>query len=60
MLFFFLFIIGLCFLNSAVFSQTFKLIAKLLIPIGIPPKEAKAETETYPVITKAKIRKCSI
>ena len=36
------------------------LIAKLVIPIGILTKEAKAEMETHPVIAEPKIRKCSI
>ena len=34
--------------------------AELVIPIGIPTKEAKAEMETHPVIVEAKIRNCSI
>ena len=35
-------------------------IAKLVIPIGIPTKEVKAEMEMHPAIEEAKIRKCSI
>ena len=35
-------------------------IAKLVIPIGIPSKEAKAKIEIHPVIVEAKIRKFSI
>ena len=50
----------LCFLIPAVIAQIFNLIAELVIPIGIPTKEAKAEMETHPVIVEAKIRKCSI
>ena len=34
--------------------------ADLVIPIEIPSKETKAETEIHPVIPEAKIRKCSI
>ena len=58
MLFFFLFlIINLYFLIPAVVTQIFNPIAELIIPIGIPIKEAKAEMETHPVIVEAKIRK---
>ena len=35
-------------------------ISKLVIPIEIPSKEAKAEIEIHPVIAEGKIRKCSI
>ena len=34
--------------------------AELVIPIGIPIKEAKEEMETHPVVIETKIRKCSI
>ena len=52
--FFFIFlIIDLYFLVPAV-------IAEIVISIGIPSKEAKAEIEIHRVITEAKIRKCSI
>ena len=49
---FFLFfvIIDLYFLILAVIAQIFNPISELVIPIGIPMKEAKAETETDPVI----------
>ena len=47
-------------LIPAVIAQIFNPIAELLISIGIPIKEAKAEIETHPVILEAKIRKCSI
>ena len=30
------------------------------MPIGIPTREAKVETETHQVIVEAKIRKCSL
>ena len=52
--FFFIFlIIDLYFLVPAV-------IADIVISIGIPSKETKAEIEIHPVIAEAKIRKCSI
>ena len=52
--FFFIFlIIDLYFLVPAV-------IAEIVISIGIPSKEAKAEIEIHRVIAEAKIRKCSI
>ena len=44
--------------SCSVIAQIF--IAELIIPIGIPIKEAKAETEIHPVIVEAKIRKCPI
>ena len=55
---FFFLIIHLYFLIPAVIAQIFNLIAELVIPIGIPIKEAKAENEIHPVIVEAKIRKC--
>ena len=55
---FFLLIIHLYFLIPADIAQIFNLIAELVIPIGIPIKEAKAENEIHPVIVEAKIRKC--
>ena len=58
-LFFFL-IIDLYFLISAVIALIFNSIAELVIPIGIPIKEAKTEIEIHPVIVEAKIRECSI
>ena len=33
---------------------------ELVIPIGIPSKEAKGEVEICPVNVEAKMRKCSI
>ena len=52
--FFFIFlIIDLYFLVPAV-------IAEIVISIGIPSKETKAEIEIHPVIAEAKIKKCSI
>ena len=56
--FFFFFLIT-DFLISAVIAQIFNPIAELVISIGIPIKEVKAEIEINPVIVEAKIRKCS-
>ena len=56
----FFLIIELCFLISEVIAHIFNPIAELVIPIGIPIKEVKAEIEIHPVILEAKIRKCSI
>ena len=47
---FYLLTIDLYFLIPAVIAQVFNPIAELVIPIGIPTKEAKVETETHPVI----------
>ena len=57
--FFFFSIIDLYFLILAAITQTFNLIAELVIPIGTPSKEAKTESQIHPVI-EAKIRKCLI
>ena len=54
------FLIDLYFFIPAVIAQIFNSIAELLIPIGIPSKEAKAEIQMHPVIVKAKIKKFSI
>ena len=59
--FFFLFlIIDLYFLVPALIAQIFNPIAELVIPIGTPNKEEKAEIAIHPEIVEAKIRKCSI
>ena len=58
--FFFFLIIDLYYLIPAVIAQIFNPIAELVIPIGMPIKEAKAEMETHPVTVEAKIRKHSI
>ena len=58
--FFFFWFIDLYILITSVIEQVFNPIAELLIPIGIPTKEAKAELETDTVIVGPKIRKCSI
>ena len=48
--FFIFLIIDLYFLIPAVITQIFNPVAELVIPIGIPTKEAKVEMETHPVI----------
>ena len=37
-------------------AQNFNQIAELIVPVGIPTKEAKAEMETDPVIAEIQIR----
>ena len=49
-IFFFFLIIESFFLIPAVITQIFNPIEELVIPIGIPTKEAKTEIETHPVI----------
>ena len=57
--FLFLFlIIYLYFLIPAVIAQIFNSVAEIVTPM--PSKEAKAEIEVHPIMTEAKIRKCSI
>ena len=56
----FFLIIDLNLLIPAAIAQIFNPIAELLIRIGIPNKEAKAEIKIHPIIVEAKIRKCSI
>ena len=51
--FFFFLIIDLYFLITATVAQIFNRIAELLIPAGIPSKEAKAEIKIHPVIAEA-------
>ena len=58
--FIFSLIIDLYFLIPAAIAQNFNPIAKLVVPVGIPSKEAKAEIEIHPAIVQAKIRKFSI
>ena len=53
-------IIDLHFLIPTVITQIFNPIEKLVIPIGIPTKEAKAKMEIQSVIAEYKIRKYSI
>ena len=59
-LFFFFLIIDLYFLIPAVIAQIVNPVAELVIPIGIPNKEPKAEFEINPVVVEAQIRKCSV
>ena len=58
--FFFFLVTDLYFLIPVVVAQIFNPIAELVIPIGIPIKEEKAENEIDPVIVETKIKKCSI
>ena len=58
--FFFFLIIDLYFLIHAVIAQIFNPIAELVIPIGIPTKEAKSEMQTHLVIVEITISKCSV
>ena len=57
---FFFLIFDLYFLIPEAIAQIFNPIPELLIPKGIPSKEAKAEIELYPIIVEAKIKECSI
>ena len=50
--FFFLFIINLYFLISAVIAQIFIRTAKLVIPTGTQINKANAEIETYHLLLK--------
>ena len=58
--FFFFFIIDFDYLIPAVIAQILTQTAKLVIPIGIPTKEVKAEIETLPVIAEITISKWSL
>ena len=53
--FFFFLVINLHFLIPVVIPEFFIATEELLIPIGIPTKEAKPEMETHLVIAKGKI-----
>ena len=57
-LFLFFLIIDLYFLIPAVIAKNFNPTAELVIPIGIPTKEAKVKIETHPVTAEAKTSKC--
>ena len=59
MLVFLFLIIDLNFLIPAVIVHIFNPIIELVLPLGIPSKEAKTEIEIHAVTAKAKIRKCS-
>ena len=48
------------YLIPEIITQIFNSIAELIIPTGIPTKEAKAEMETYPVTAKINLSKYSI
>ena len=52
--------IDLYFLITAVIAQIFNPVAKLVISLGIPTKEANAEMETHPVIVEITISKLSL
>ena len=59
--FLFFFIMDLYILIPAVIAQIFNPIEELVIPLGIPSKEAKAEIEIHPVTAETKIIiKCSV
>ena len=58
--FLFFFIIDLSLYIPTAIAQIFNPIAELVIPIGIPNKEAKPEIGIDPVIVEAKIRNCSL
>ena len=57
---FFFLIIDLYFLIPAVIAQIFHKIAELVIPTGIPTKEANIEMETRPVTVVDTISKKSV
>ena len=52
--------IDLYFLIPGVIAKIFNPFPELVIPIGIPIKEAKAETEIHLIIAEAKIRQLLI
>ena len=59
--FFFLFLVtDSYFLIAVVTGHLYNLIAEPKIPIGMPTKEAKSETEIHPVIVEPRIRQCSV
>ena len=58
--FLFFLVIDLYFLTPAAMAEIFNPIAGLIIPIGIPIKEAKVEMKTHPVIVEVKISKVFI
>ena len=53
-------IIDWYFLIPAGVAEIFNPIAELVIPIGIPSKEAKAYIEIHPVTAEPKIRNCPV
>ena len=56
----FFLITDLYFLIPTVITQIFNPIVQLVIPIGIPTKEAKIEMEAHPVIVEIAVSECSI
>ena len=56
--FLFFLIIDLNYLICAVIAQIFNPIAEIVIPIELPTKEVKTETEMYTVTVETKIGKC--
>ena len=60
MLLFLLLNFDLYFLIPAVIAQIFNLIAKLIIPIGMPSKEAKVQIKIHPVTVKIELKMSSV
>ena len=60
MLVLFFLIIDSYVLIPAAIAQTFNTISELVIPIGIPSKEAKADIEIHLVTGEAMVRKFSM
>ena len=60
MLFLLFLFIDLHFLITGATAKNFNPFPELVIPIGIPIKEAKSEIEIHSVIVEAKIRKLLI
>ena len=56
----YLLITDLYFLIPATITKIFNPIAELIIPIGIPTKETKAEMGMHPVTVELGVSKCSI
>ena len=50
-------IIDLYFLIPTTIAQIFSPTAELVIPTGIPTKEAKAEMETHPATAESRVSK---
>ena len=57
---FFLLIIDSHFLVAAVIAKIFNPMAEVVVPIGIPSKESKAEIEIHLLTPEDRIRKYSI
>ena len=55
---FLILIIYLYVLIPATVARLLNPIAELVVPVGIPSKETKAEIETHSVIAETNIRKC--